>query len=185
MAWSQQLNNTEVNILKNAGNQLFLTKEGQILLATINKRDAEIKNEIYQMYIDGMKNKENKFDLAVKLENERIKLYNEFGNSDQMKEAIATITGITGIQDRDFFAKQGSIAVNNQDINLLKAYNSEEQNGVQTSLVFGGYADQKTREFEAPDGTVQIITRPELPIYIIKIGNEFHLRQFDLDGPDE
>ena len=34
MAWSQQLNNTEVNILKNAGNQLFLTKEGQILLAT-------------------------------------------------------------------------------------------------------------------------------------------------------
>jgi hypothetical protein len=50
MAWSQQLNNTEVNILKDAGNQLFLTKEGQILLATINKRDAEIKNEIYQMY---------------------------------------------------------------------------------------------------------------------------------------
>ena len=48
MAWSQQLNNTEVNILKNAGNQLFLTKEGQILLATINKRDAEIKNEIYE-----------------------------------------------------------------------------------------------------------------------------------------
>ena len=40
MALSQQLNNTEVNILKNAGNQLFLTKEGQILLATINTRDA-------------------------------------------------------------------------------------------------------------------------------------------------
>ena len=185
MAWSQQLNNTEVNILKNAGNQLFLTKEGQILLATINKRDAEIKNEIYQMYIDGMKNKENKFDLAVKLENERIRLYNEFGNSPEMKEAVATITGITGIQDRDFFAKQGSIAVNNEDINLLKAYNNEEQNGVQTSLVFGGYADQKTREFETPDGTVQTITRPELPVYFLKIGDTFHLRQFDLDGPDE
>ena len=185
MAWSQQLNNTEVNILKNAGNQLFLTKEGQILLATINKRDAEIKNEIYQMYIDGMKNKENKFDLAVKLENERIRLYDEFGNSDEMKEAVATITGITGIQDRDFFAKQGSIAVNNEDINLLKAYNNEKQNGVQTSLVFGGYADQKTREFQSPNGTVQIVPRPELPIYFLKIGNTFHLRQFDLDGPDE
>ena len=189
MAWSQQLNNTEVNILKNAGNQLFLTKEGQILLATINKRDAEIKNEVYQMYIDGMKNKENKFDLAVKLENERIRLYNEFGNSDEMKEAVATVTGITGIQDRDFFAKQGSIAIDNQDINLLKAYNNEKQKVndqmVSTSLVFGGYADQKTREFQSPDGTVQIITRPELPVYLIKVGNEFHLKQFDLDGSDE
>ena len=185
MAWSQQLNNTEVNILKEAGNQLFLTKEGQILLATINKRDAEIKNEIYNMYLEGMKNKEDTFDLAVKLENERIRLYDEFGNSPEMKEAVATITGITGIQDKDFFAKQGSIAVNNEDINLLKAYNNEKQNGVQTSLVFGGYADQKTREFQAPDGSTQIITRPELPVYFLKIGNTFHLRQFDLDGPDE
>ena len=189
MAWSQQLNNTEVNILKNAGNQLFLTKEGQILLATINKRDAEIKNEIYNMYLEGMKNKEDTFDLAVKLENERIRLYDEFGNSDEMKEAVATVTGITGIQDRDFFAKQGSIAIDNQDINLLKAYNNEKQKVndqmVSTSLVFGGYADQKTREFQSPDGTVQIITRPELPVYLIKVGNEFHLKQFDLDGSDE
>ena len=185
MAWSQQLNNTEVNILKEAGNQLFLTKEGQILLATINKRDAEIKNEIYNMYLEGMKNKEDTFDLAVKLENERIRLYDEFGNSDEMKKAVATITGITGIQDKDFFAKQGSIAVNNEDINLLKAYNNEKQNGVQTSLVFGGYADQKTREFQAPDGSTQIITRPELPVYFFNPGNTFHLRQFDLDGPDE
>ena len=136
-----------------------------------------------------MKNKENKFDLAVKLENERIRLYNEFGNSDEMKEAVATVTGITGIQDRDFFAKQGSIAIDNQDINLLKAYNNEKQKVndqmVSTSLVFGGYADQKTREFQSPDGTVQIITRPELPVYLIKVGNEFHLKQFDLDGSDE
>ena len=56
---------------------------------------------------------------------------------------------------------------------------------VSTSLVFGGYADQKTREFQSPDGTVQIITRPELPVYLIKVGNEFHLKQFDLDGSDE
>ena len=185
MSWSQQLNNTEVNILKDAGNQLFLTKEGQILLATINKRDAEIKNEIYEMYLEGMKNKEDTFDLAVRLEEERIRLYDEFGNSDEIKEAISTITGMTGIQDRDFFAKQGNIAVNNQDISLLKAYNNEKQNGVQTSLVFGGYADQKTREFLAPNGKTIKITRPELPVYFIKIGDTYHLKQFDLGGPDE
>ena len=185
MSWSQQLNNTEVKILKDAGNQLFLTKEGQILLATINKRDAEIKNEIYEMYLEGMKNKEDTFDLAVRLEEERIRLYDEFGNSDEIKEAISTITGMTGIQDRDFFAKQGSISIDEQNIDLLKAFNNEEQNGVQTSLVFGGYADQKTREFIAPNGKTITITRPELPVYFIKVGASYHLKQFDLDGPDE
>ena len=102
-----------------------------------------------------------------------------------MKEAISAITGMTGIQDRDFFAKQGNIAIDNQDISLLKAYNNEKQNGVQTSLVFGGYADQKTREFLAPNGETIIITRPELPVYFIKIGDDFHLKQFNLDGSDE
>jgi len=94
---------------------------------------------------------------------------------------------MTGIQDRDFFAKQGIIEVDNQDISLLKAYNNEEQEinkqMVSTSLVFGGYADQKTRKFLAPNGKTITIIQPELPVYFLKIGDTYHLQQFDLDGP--
>lgn len=177
MAWSQQLNNTEVGLLINSGNQLFLTKEGQALLATINKRDAEIKQKAYRMYLDGMKNREDKFDLAVKIEEYRQGAYDEFGNSDEMKKAINTIKGITGIQGLDFFAAQPDITIEGKKIKLGEAYTSG-------ALVFGGYADTKKLTFLSPDGVLIRPPRPDLPLYFIKVGESFHIKQFELDGPE-
>jgi len=183
MAWSQQLNNTEVGLLTKSGNQLFLTKEGQILLATINKRDAEIKQKTYRIYLDGMKNKKDKFDLAVEMEEYRQKAYDEFGNSDEMKKAIATINGITGIQGLDFFAAEPDITIEGKKIKLGDAYKDG-------SLVFGGYADTKTQQFLSPDGKLIRPPRPNLPLYFIKIKGKdnkftYHVKQFEINPEQE
>ena len=183
MAWSQQLNNTEVGLLTKSGNQLFLTKEGQILLATINKRDAEIKQKTYRIYLEGMKNKKDKFDLAVEMEEYRQKAYDEFGNSDEMKKAIATINGITGIQGLDFFAAEPDITIEGKKIKLGDAYKDG-------SLVFGGYADTKTQQFLSPDGKLIRPPRPNLPLYFIKIKGKdnkftYHVKQFEINPEQE
>ena len=115
--------------------------------------------------------------LAIEMEEYKQKAYSDFGNSDEMKAAIATITGISGIQGRDFFAAQPDITVAGKNINLLKAYEEGD-------LVFGGYADTKTKEFLSPDGELLKIMRPNLPVYMIKIGDTYYLKQFELDGPE-
>jgi len=158
--WNQQLNNTEVGLLIDAGPQVALTKEGQRLLLEISKRNAEIDVEAKAM-LDRLTIDENKSTL------EAIRDVNKFKNeayvtfADSIKEDINKVLGYTSVRDLSFFEQQDPIQIAGEKVDLKEAYEKKQ-------IKFAGYADEDgVFRLTTKSGTVieKRVLKKGLPVY--------------------
>ena len=158
--WNQQLNNTEVGLLIDAGPQVALTKEGQRLLLEISKRNAEIDVEAKAM-LDRLTIDENKSTL------EAIREVNKFKNeayltfADSIKEDINKVLDYTSVRDLSFFEQQKPIQIAGEMVDLKKAYEAKQ-------IKFAGYADEDgVFRLTTKSGTVleKRVLKKGLPVY--------------------
>jgi len=158
--WNQQLNNTEVGLLIDAGPQVGLTKEGQRLLLETNLFNAQVNKDAYNLYNDLVLNQNKTNVEAVKLVNDfRNKKYQEY--ADQTKDRIQEVLNYKSVRDKSFFAQQKDITIVGEDVNLEKAYEDGQ-------LAFAGYADADgIFRITKKNGDVieQRVLRKDLPIY--------------------
>jgi len=158
--WNQQLNNTEVGLLIDAGPQVGLTKEGQRLLLETNLFNAQVNKDAYNLYNDLVLNQNKTNVEAVKLVNDfRNKKYQEY--ADKTKDRIQEVLNYKSVRDKSFFAQQKDIRIEGEDVNLEKAYEDEK-------LAFAGYADADgIFRITKKNGDVieQRVLRKDLPIY--------------------
>ena len=158
--WNQQLNNTEVGLLIDAGPQVGLTKEGQRLLLETNLFNAQVNKDAYNLYNDLVLNQSKTNVEAVKLVNDfRNKKYQEY--ADQTKDRIQEVLNYKSVRDKSFFAQQKDITIVGEDVNLEKAYDDGK-------LAFAGYADADgIFRITKKNGDVieQRVLRKDLPIY--------------------
>jgi hypothetical protein len=158
--WDQQLNNTEVGLLIDAGPQVGLTKEGQRLLLETNLFNAQVNKDAYNLYNDLVLNQSKTNVEAVKLVNDfRNKKYQEY--ADQTKDRIQEVLNYKSVRDKSFFAQQKDITIVGEDVNLEKAYDDGK-------LAFAGYADADgIFRITKKNGDVieQRVLRKDLPIY--------------------
>jgi hypothetical protein len=158
--WNQQLNNTEVGLLIDAGPQVALTKEGQRLLLEISKRNAEIDVEAKAM-LDRLTIDENKSTL------EAIRDVNKFKNeayitfADSIKEDINKVLDYTSVRDLSFFEQQDPIQIAGEKVDLKEAYEKKQ-------IKFAGYADEDgVFRLTTKSGTVieKRVLKKGLPVY--------------------
>ena len=158
--WNQQLNNTEVGLLIDAGPQVALTKEGQRLLLEISKRNAEIDVEAKAM-LDRLTIDENKSTL------EAIRDVNKFKNeayitfADSIKEDINKVLDYTSVRDLSFFEQQDPIQIAGEKVDLKEAYEKKQ-------IKFAGYADEDgVFRLTTKSGTVieKRVLKKSLPVY--------------------
>jgi len=158
--WNQQLNNTEVGLLIDAGPQVALTKEGQRLLLEISKRNAEIDVEAKVM-LDKLTIDENKSTL------EAIRDVNKFKNeayitfADSIKEDINKVLDYTSVRDLSFFEQQDPIQIAGEKVDLKEAYEKKQ-------IKFAGYADEDgVFRLTTKSGTVieKRVLKKGLPVY--------------------
>ena len=158
--WNQQLNNTEVGLLIDAGPQVGLTKEGQRLLLETNLFNAQVNKDALTLYNDLVLNQNKTNVEAVKLVNDfRNKKYQEY--ADQTKDRIQEVLNYKSVRDKSFFAQQKDITIVGEDVNLEKAYDDGK-------LAFAGYADADgIFRITKKNGDVieQRVLRKDLPIY--------------------
>jgi len=158
--WNQQLNNTEVGLLIDAGPQVGLTKEGQRLLLETNLFNAQVNRDAYNLYNDLVLNQNKTNVEAVKLVNDfRNKKYQEY--ADQTKDRIQEVLNYKSVRDKSFFAQQKDITIVGEDVNLEKAYEDGQ-------LAFAGYADADgIFRITKKNGDVieQRVLRKDLPVY--------------------
>ena len=158
--WNQQLNNTEVGLLIDAGPQVALTKEGQRLLLEISKRNAEIDVEAKAM-LDRLTIDENKSTL------EAIRDVNKFKNeayvtfADSIKEDINKVLDYKSVRDLSFFEQQDPIQIAGEKVDLKEAYEKGD-------IKFAGYADEDgVFRLTTKSGTVieKRVLKKGLPVY--------------------
>ena len=158
--WNQQLNNTEVGLLIDAGPQVALTKEGQRLLLEISKRNAEIDVEAKAM-LDRLTIDENKSTL------EAIRDVNKFKNeayitfADSIKEDINKVLDYKSVRDLSFFEQQDPIQIAGVKVDLKEAYEKKQ-------IKFAGYADEDgVFRYTTKSGTVieKRVLKKGLPVY--------------------
>ena len=158
--WNQQLNNTEVGLLIDAGPQVALTKEGQRLLLEISKRNAEIDVEAKAM-LDRLTIDENKSTL------EAIRDVNKFKNeayvtfADSIKEDINKVLDYKSVRDLSFFEQQPPIQIAGEKVDLKAAYEAGD-------IKFAGYADEDgVFRLTTKSGTVieKRVLKKGLPVY--------------------
>ena len=158
--WNQQLNNTEVGLLIDAGPQVALTKEGQRLLLEISKRNAEIDVEAKAM-LDRLTIDENKSTL------EAIRDVNKFKNeayvtfADSIKEDINKVLDYKSVRDLSFFEQQPPIQIAGEKVDLKAAYEAGD-------IKFAGYADEDgVFRYTTKSGTVieKRVLKKGLPVY--------------------
>ena len=158
--WNQQLNNTEVGLLIDAGPQVALTKEGQRLLLEISKRNAEIDVEAKAM-LDRLTIDENKSTL------EAIRDVNKFKNeayitfADSIKEDINKVLDYKSVRDLSFFEQQDPIQIAGEKVDLKEAYEKKQ-------IKFAGYADEDgVFRYTTKSGTVieKRVLKKGLPVY--------------------
>ena len=158
--WNQQLNNTEVGLLIDAGPQVGLTKEGQRLLLETNLFNAQVNKDAYNLYNDLVLNQNKTNVEAVKLVNDfRNKKYQEYAK--QTKDRIQEVLNYKSVRDKSFFAQQKDITIVGEDVNLEKAYEDGQ-------LAFAGYADADgIFRITKKNGDVieQRVLRKDLPVY--------------------
>ena len=161
--WAQQLNNTEVGLLIDAGPQVGLTKQGQELLLKINLKDAEIKRDALAMMDDLIFNeKKTMFEAVTKVNEFKNEEYKKF--SDSIKDDINKVLDYKGVRDLSFFEQQEPIEIRGKPVNLATAY---EQNKIK----FAGYADENgVFKMTLKSGTVleRKVGQKNLPVYILE-----------------
>jgi len=161
--WDQQLNNTEVGLLIDAGPQVGLTKEGQELLLNINLKDAEIKRDAAEMLQDLVFNqKKTMFEAVTKVNEFKNKAYDDFGES--IKGDIQKVLDYKGVRDLSFFEQQDKIEIAGEDIDLAQAYRDNK-------IKLAGYADENGMfRMTLPSGKVieQRLLQKNLPVYILE-----------------
>jgi hypothetical protein len=158
--WNQQLNNTEVGLLIDAGPQVGLTKEGQRLLLETNLFNAQVNKDAYNLYNDLVLNQSKTNVEAVKLVNDfRNKKYQEY--ADQTKDRIQEVLNYKSVRDKSFFAQQKDIRIVGEDVNLEQSYEDGK-------LSFAGYPDADgIFRITKKNGDVieKRVLRKDLPVY--------------------
>ena len=161
--WDQQLNNTEVGLLIDAGPQVGLTREGQELLLNINLKDAEIKRDAAEMLQDLVFNqKKTMFEAVTKVNEFKNAEYDKF--SESIKGDIQKVLDYKGVRDLSFFEQQDKIEIAGEDIDLAQAYRDNK-------IKLAGYADENGMfRMTLPSGKVieQRLLQKNLPVYILE-----------------
>ena len=161
--WAQQLNNTEVGLLIDAGPQVGLTKQGQELLLKINLKDAEIKRDALAMMDDLIFNeKKTMFEAVTKVNEFKNEEYKKF--SDSIKDDINKVLDYKGVRDLSFFEQQEPIEIKGKSVNLADAYEANK-------IKFAGYADENgVFKMTLKSGTVleRRVGQKNLPVYILE-----------------
>ena len=161
LGWNQQLNQSELGLLVDSGNQIYLTKEGQKLLALTNKRIAEIKAETYEVYLKSKANGDNSLKSEQKMVAFQREQYDEFLNDPAIKQAIEVVKSYENVGGKDFFSNIGEKQFTDEEvINMGEAYKDGR-------VVFGGFPDAETGNFTYLDGTTDQMANKSKPVYYV------------------
>ena len=161
LGWNQQLNQSELGLLVDSGNQIYLTKEGQKLLALTNQKIAEIKARTYEVYLDSKRNGDNTLKSEQKMMDFQREQYEEFLNDPKIKQAIEVVKSYENVGGQNFFSNIGEKQFADEEvINVGEAYKDGR-------VVFGGFPDAETGNFTYLDGSTDQLPNKSKPVYYV------------------
>ena len=161
LGWSQQLNRSELGILVDTGNQVFLTKEGQSLLAEFNLKDAEIKREAATLIDRLTPGDKNILEIQIEVTEFLNKSYDDFLNDPEIQRKIEIVKGYENVGDRSYFENLGKVQMTDDVvIDVGEAYKDKR-------VRFGGYPDSETGYFQYENGDEEYLINKQKPVYYV------------------
>jgi hypothetical protein len=161
LGWSQQLNRSELGLLFEKGPQVYLSKEGQMLLAEANIANAEIMAKASQYINDNLATTDSLvlFQEVNEIMNEE---YENFLERPAIAQAIDRVNQYETLGDDKFFQNLGSVELlSGAVVNSHKAYKDGR-------IVFAGYPNTETGIFIDEAGNKHDFSAfPSKPIYYI------------------
>jgi hypothetical protein len=161
LGWNQQLNKSELGILVDTGNQVFLTKEGQSLLAEFNLKDAEIKREAAALIDRLTPGDKNVLEIQVEVTKFLNESYNDFLDDPEIQRKIEIVKGYENVGDQSYFENLGKVQMTDDVvIDVGEAYKEKR-------VRFGGYPDSETGYFQYENGDEEYLINKQKPVYYV------------------